>query len=105
MFARSVTLRLKTNATAEFTKTFENEVLPVLQRQKGFRDELLLVSANGSQAIGISLWDQKQDAENYQRTGFSEVQKHLTRVSEGAPQIESYEVGHSTLHRMASRGA
>ncbi len=105
MFARSVTVRLKPNARGEFNSTFQNEILPILQQQKGFRDALTLVSANGSQAIGISLWEQKQDSENYSRTAFSEVQKHMTKVIEGTPQVENYEVGYSTLHRTASRGA
>ncbi len=67
MFARSVTVRLKPNARGEFNSTFQNEILPILQQQKGFRDALTLVSVNGSQAIGISLWEQKQDSENYPR--------------------------------------
>ena len=70
MFARSVTMRLKPNAVSEFNKTLEKEVLPLLQKQKGFRDELTLVSSNGSEVLGISLWDQKQDAEAYNRAAY-----------------------------------
>ncbi len=61
MFARSVTMRLKPNTVSEFNKTLEKEIMPLLQKQKGFRDELTLVSSNGSEVLGISLWDQKQD--------------------------------------------
>ncbi len=57
MFARSVTMRLKPGTVSEFNKTLEKEILPLLQKQKGFRDELTLVSSNGSEVIGISLWD------------------------------------------------
>lgn len=105
MFARSVAVHLKPNTAAEFNLVFQNEVLPLLQRQKGFRDALTLVSPNGSEAVGISLWDQKQDAENYQRTAFTEVQKHMAKTIEGTPRVENYEVGYSTLHRTASHGA
>ena len=45
MYARNVTLHLKANAAAEFTRTPEKDVLPVLRKQNGFRDELAFVGA------------------------------------------------------------
>ncbi|PYV22410.1 MAG: hypothetical protein DMG24_16880, partial [Acidobacteria bacterium] len=68
MFARSVSLRLKPNSVAEFTRTLENEIIPLLRKQKGFQDEITLVAPGGLEAIGISLWDQKENAEAYSRT-------------------------------------
>ena len=102
MFARSVTMRLKPNSVSEFNRTLEKEVLPLLQKQKGFRDELALVSPNGSEVVGISLWDQKQDAEAYNRSAYPDVQKILTKVIEGTPQVQTYEVSLSTIHKMAA---
>jgi heme-degrading monooxygenase HmoA len=102
MFARSVTMRLKPNTVSDFNKTLEKEILPLLQKQKGFRDELTLVSSNGTEVLGISLWDQKQDAEAYQRTTYPEVQKLLSKVIEGTPQVQTYEVSLSTIHKMAA---
>jgi len=104
MFARSVTVRLKSNAVAEFNRTMEKEILPLLQKQKGFRDEISLVASSGTEALGISLWDQKDDAEAYNRTTYPEVQKLLAKVSEGTPHVQTYEVGSSTIHKVAARG-
>jgi heme-degrading monooxygenase HmoA len=101
MFARSVTVRLKPNSVAEFNRTFEKDVLPVLQRQKGFQDAMSLVGSNGSEAVGISLWDQKQNAEAYQRTTYTRVQELLSKVTEGASTVQTYEVGTSTFHKAA----
>src|SRR5713101_5991494 len=103
MFARSVTVRLKPNSVVEFNRTFEKEILPLLQRQKGFRDEITLVAANGSEVVGISLWDQKDDAEAYHRATYPEVQKLLSKVCEGTPQVQTYEVSTSTIHKVAAR--
>ncbi len=103
MFARSVTIRLKSNSVGEFNRTFEKEVLPLLQKQRGFQDEISLVASNGSEVLGISLWDHKEDAEAYNRTTYPEVQKLLARVSEGTPQVQTYEVGSSTIHKTAAR--
>ena len=103
MFARSVTIHLKSNSVSEFNSTMEKDILPLLQKQKGFRDEISLVTSIGSEAVGISLWDRKEDAEAYNRTNYSNVQKLLAKVSEGTPQVQTYEVGTSTIHKTAAR--
>ena len=105
MFARSVTIRLKPNTVSAFNKTLEKEIMPLLQKQKGFRDELTLVSSNGSEVLGISLWDPKQDAEAYNRAAYPDVQRILSKVIEGTPQVQTYEVSLSTIHKTASQHA
>jgi len=35
MFARSVTIRLKPNVVAEFNRTMETDILPLLQKAEG----------------------------------------------------------------------
>ena len=37
MVARNVTMHLKLNSVAEFTQTFQKEILPLLLKQKAFR--------------------------------------------------------------------
>ncbi len=103
-FARSVSMRLKPNSTADFNRTIENEVVPILRQQKGFQDELVLVKPNGSEAIGISLWNNKESAEAYQRDGYPQVQKALSKVIEGTPQVQTYDVTHSTQQKSTRSG-
>ncbi|PYV28237.1 MAG: hypothetical protein DMG24_02515 [Acidobacteria bacterium] len=105
MFARSVSLRLKPNNVAEFTRTLENEIIPLLRKQKGFQDEITLVASNGTEAVGVSLWDQKGSAEAHSRTTYPEVLKALAKVVEGTPQVQTYEVSNSTFHKIAARVA
>ena len=102
MFARSVSIRLKANSVGEFTRTLENQVIPLLRKQKGFQDEVSLVASNGTEAIGISFWDQQENAEAYSRTTYPEVQKTLAKVLDGTPQVQTYEVGNSTFHKIAA---
>jgi heme-degrading monooxygenase HmoA len=83
----------------------EKDILPLLKKQQGFRDEITLIASNGSEVLGISLWDQKDKAEAYNRTAYPEVQKLLAKVSEKTPQVQTYEVGSSTFHKTATRGA
>jgi len=97
-------MRLKTNSTKAFTDSIEKEIIPLLRKQKGFQDEITFVVPGGTEAVGISLWDQKENAEAYGRGTYSEVQKVLGKVLEGTPRVQSYEVGNSTLHQVAALG-
>ena len=102
MFARSVSIRLKTNGVAEFTRLIEKDALPVLRKQKGFQDELTFVVPGGGEAVAISLWDEKQNADSYGRNAYPEVLKALARVVEGTPQVRTFEVCNSTFHKIAT---
>ena len=105
MFARIVTMRLKPNSAAEFTQAMEKRVLPILRKQKGFKDELTFIAQGGTEAVGISLWDNKQNAEAYQTAAYNEVMKELGNATEGTPRIQQYEISNSTVHNIASKAA
>lgn len=105
MFARSISVRLKPNSVADFIKVIEDETLPLLRKQKGFQDEITFVVPGGREAVGISLWDQKENAEAYSRDGYPGVLKALGNVVEGTPQVRTYEVANSTFHKIAARAA
>ena len=60
MFTRHVIMELKQNATTDFTNVVESKVLPLLRKQKGFRDETTFVAPDRSEAIAISFWDSKE---------------------------------------------
>jgi hypothetical protein len=100
MFARNVSLHLKPNVVAEFTRIIEKEIIPLLRKQKGFQDEISFVAPSGLEAIGISLWDEYANAEAYNRGTYPDVLKALERVVEGTPRVQTYEVSNSTFHKI-----
>jgi heme-degrading monooxygenase HmoA len=102
MYARHVSLNLKPNQREELTQTFEREILPLLQKQNGFTDEITFVSPDGKQVIAISLWERKENADVYSRETYPQVLKSLARVVEGTPEVRGYEVATSTFHKTAS---
>ena len=102
MFARRVSMQLKPNSVAEFTQRLEKQVIPLLRKQKGFQDEISFVGAADSKVFGISLWENKENAENYNRATYPEVTKMLAGLVEGTPQVETYEVTNSTFHKIAA---
>ena len=102
MFARNVALNLKANTAREFTQTLEKDVLPLLRKQTGFKDEISFVAPDGAAAVAISLWDRKEDAESYRRDTYPQVLKSLEKVMNGTPTVATYEVSNSTFHKIAS---
>lgn len=102
MFARKVSMHLKPNSVAEFTQRIEKEIIPLLRKQKGFQDEITFVVAGGAEAVGISLWENAENAEAYNRGSYQDVTKILGRVVDGAPKIETYDVANSTFHKIAA---
>ena len=105
MFARNESIRLKPNSVTEFTRTLENEIIPLLRKQKGFQDEIAFVVPGGTEAVGVSLWDQKENAEAYDRGTYPQVLSALSKVIEGTPNVQAYEVSNSTFHKIAARVA
>lgn len=105
MFTRHVTMKLKANSAAEFTRLIENEIIPLLRKQKGFRDEITFAAPERSEAVANSFWDTKEDAEAYNRAGYQEVLQTLSKAVEGTPKVETFEVVNSTFHKIAAQGA
>jgi hypothetical protein len=48
---------------SDYTRTLETEILPLLRKQKGFKDEITLSNPGSQDAITISLWENKANAE------------------------------------------
>lgn len=100
MFARRVTMQLKPNSVPEFTRKLEKDVLPVLRKQTGFKDEVTFVATGNKEAVAISLWDRRENAEVYDKGRYAEVVKLLGTVVDGVPHVQGGEVSNSTMHRI-----
>ena len=103
MFTRHVIMQLKANSAPEFTRTIEKEVLPMLRKQKGFRDEITFISTDNSEAVANSFWDTKEDAAAYNDAGYPQVLKALSKVVEGTPRVGTAMVSNSTVHKIAAQ--
>jgi hypothetical protein len=100
MFARHVSIHLKSNMLSDYTQTFEKEVLPLLRKQKGFKDEITFAGPGGVDVTAISLWENKTDAEAYNTNAYPQVLKTMARFIEGTPKVQTSDVVTSTLHRI-----
>jgi heme-degrading monooxygenase HmoA len=97
MFSRQITMQVKNNWTPEFPKMFEKEVLPLLRKQKGFLDEVILLAPDKKEVVAISLWESKEFAEIYNREFYPEVVKIINKYVEGVPVVKTFELEYATL--------
>jgi len=102
MFGRQVTLKLKADSATELNRITEAEILPILRKQKGFRDETTFIAPERSEAIFNSFWDTKEDADAYGRSAYPEVLKTVSNVIDGTPVVKTFEFASSTFQPVAS---
>jgi hypothetical protein len=100
MFARNVTFHLKSNMLSDYTRTFNTDILPLLRRQNGFKDEITFCGPGGVDVTAISLWDSKASAETYNTISYPEVLKTMSRFIEGTPKVQNSDVVNSTFHKI-----
>jgi hypothetical protein len=105
MFARNVSIHLKSNMLSDYTRTFEKDILPLLRRQNGFKDEITFAGPGGVDVTAISLWENKTDAETYNTNTYPEVLKTMARFIEGTPKVQTSDVVTSTCHKIAVHAA
>jgi hypothetical protein len=85
-----------------YTRTLAKDVLPLLRKRNGFKDEITFAGAGGTEVTAISLWDNKANAEAYNPKAYPEALKTLTRVIDGTPKVQTGEVVNPTCHKVAA---
>jgi hypothetical protein len=101
MFARHVSIHLKSNMLSDYTRNFENDTLPLLRQQKGFKDEITLSNPGSLDVVAVSLWDSRANAETYNTNTYPQVLKTIERMIDGAPKVQTFEAATSTFHKLA----
>lgn len=100
MFARTVSMRVKAGKARDLVAMIEAEFIPRLRREEGFQDALILVAADGTEAIGLSLWSQRSDVDRYERNAAVQMTRRLAEFLDavGTPQV--LQVWNSTFHQI-----
>jgi hypothetical protein len=100
MFARNVSIHLKSNMLSDYTRAFEQDILPLLRKQNGFKDEITFAGPGGVDVTAISLWENKNDAEAYNANTYPQVLKTMGRFIDGTPKVQTSDVITSTFHKV-----
>src|SRR6266480_813939 len=87
--ARSVRFDIGTDKNEEFHTIFRNDILPILKKQDGFRNELLFL--DDQHVLAISVWNNLDSARKYESATYPSVDKTLRPVMVGKPTVETYQ--------------
>jgi len=103
MFTRAVELTSKSGKSKELSNTISDTIVPILKKQQGFMDEMVLVSdAEPDRVLALSFWKTKEDAEQYHREQFQNVHAKVRHLLETEPNVRMFEVHTSTGHKIAA---
>ena len=95
-FARNVHFTVKNGKVDEFNRLMDAEILPIMKKEKGFRQDLTVLTRNDG--MSISVWDDRASADTYNTKTYPEVLKKLHSVLEGTPRVETCDSMHSLVH-------
>ena len=103
MYTRVVEFTSKSGKAKELSNTINEKAVPILKKQNGFVDEIVLVSdAEQDRVLGLSFWNAREDAERYHREQYPKIHEMLKHLLEAEPVIRTFDVHTSTTHRIAA---
>src|SRR5438309_10536556 len=103
MFTRAVELTSKPGKSKELAKAINERAVPILKKQQGFVDEIVLVSdAEPDHVLALSFWNKRGDAEHYHREQYPKIPEPLQHLLDAEPLIRTFDVPSSSTHRAAA---
>lgn len=103
MYARTVSMSVKAGAVEAFAELIESEIIPLVRHLRGFQDALTLIVPGGHEAIGISVWSRRTDADRYGRFMEKEVMNRLARLLDDFGTAKTFRLSNSTFHKIGTR--
>ena len=102
MFTRVVAIVAKPGRARELSNAIRDNILPILENQPGFVDEILLASnTEPDQILALSFWRSQQDAERYTHECYSRVNQLVSHLVLSAPVSRTFNVDIFASHCMA----
>jgi heme-degrading monooxygenase HmoA len=106
MFTRVVEMTSKSGKSQELANTISDRAVPILKKQRGFVDEIVLVSSGKSDyVLALSFWNKREDAEEYQRELYEKIRDTVRHLLETEPEVRTFDVHTSTTHKIAASKA
>src|SRR5205807_10488266 len=102
MFTRAVELTSKPGKSKELAKAINERAVPILKKQQGFVDEIVLVSdAEPDHVLALSFWNKRGDAEQYHREQYPKIHETLRHLLDAEPMIHISHLPRPISHNVA----
>ena len=102
MLARAVVIKVQPGCEVELNRTFEQEVVPLFRKEKGFRGLLAFTLPDGTEALSFSLWEHKENSGGFITRSLAALTA-MARVALGKSSVQVCEVGNSPSHPMGQQ--
>jgi 4-oxalocrotonate tautomerase len=94
MFARVITMQLRSDKLDEATKFYKENIVPAVKSQKGFNSNYLLIDRETGKAVSVAFWNSKEDIIDDEESGRQKERIENFKVFLAEPFTrEIYEVG------------
>ena len=101
MFGRVVAVNTKEGKARQLAKTIQEQILPTLQSQPGFVDEIVLISdTDPDQILALSFWESQQDAERYTHEQYPRINELISHLVGSAPVSRTFNVDAFSSHNV-----
>jgi heme-degrading monooxygenase HmoA len=103
MYTRVVEMTAKPGKAQELSDAINEKAVPILKKQQGFMDEIVLDSdAESDRVLALSFWKTKDDAERYHREQFQNIHESLRHLLDAEPKVRTFDVHTSTGHKITA---
>ena len=101
MFGRVVAVNTKEGKARQLAKTIQEQILPILQSQPGFVDEIVLISdTDPDQVLALSFWESQKDAERYTHEQYPRINELISHLVSSAPVSRTFNVDAFSSHNV-----
>jgi len=105
MVARIVTCTVQPAKVNEFRALLNDKLLPLVQTQPGFVENIEALDPNTGQFSCTTLWNSRSDVEKYDNGVFPEVASKMSPLLQGNPTVQTLPVENSSAHRVRAAAA
>lgn len=105
MFARIITCTVQPAKVNEFRNLLNNKLLPVVQSQPGFVENIEALDPNTGQFSCTTLWRSREDIEHYDNNVFPEIASKMSPMLQANPVVQTLPVENSSAHRVMRAAA
>jgi hypothetical protein len=105
MIARIVTCTVQAAKVNEFRRLLNDQILPLVQAQPGFVENIEALDVNTGQFSCTTLWNSQSDVEKYDNGVFPEVASKMSPLLQGNPSVQTLPVENSSTQRVRAAAA
>ena len=96
-------MSVKAGAVEAFTELIETEIIPLVRHLEGFQDALTLIAPGDREAVSISVWSRRMDADRYSRRTEKKVMRRLALHLDDFGTAQTFRLSNSTFHKLGTR--